>query len=156
MPLKCTLDTHSQAGDSVNICALLQVTPRMIEVILEPWPNAVGMRDESGNTCMHHLCSNRAVTCKLIKVLLDYMTKLAESKVATGVKVSFFYFISLTTCPTVDDLPYRRHLDASLPPLFRSYCTQLCCMTLSLPPSLPLSFSFLTSLSHPFPITLLP
>jgi hypothetical protein len=85
----------------------------MIEVILEPWPNAVGMRDESGNTCMHHLCSNRAVTCKLIKVLLDSMTKLAESKVATGVKVSFFYFISSTTCPTVGiSMPLCLHYSA--------------------------------------------
>ena len=93
LPVFCIKDEQSRIPLHL-LCLNDQVTPKLLEVILEPWPKSLNVKDASGNTCMHLLCSNRAVTSNLLKTLLASMTRLAESNVATGIKVPLFHTIS--------------------------------------------------------------
>jgi hypothetical protein len=123
LPVFCIKDEQSRIPLHL-LCLNDQVTPKLLEVILEPWPKSVNVRDASGNTCMHLLCSNRAVTSNLLKTLLASMTRLAESNVATGIKVPLFHTISSLrlALPSVYCflpillIPFHSDFTASLPP----------------------------------------
>ena len=152
LPVFCIKDEQSRIPLHL-LCLNDQVTPKLLEVILEPWPKSLNVKDASGNTCMHLLCSNRAVTSNLLKTLLASMTRLAESNVATGIKVPLFHTISsLRLAPPsaycflpVLLIPFHSDFTASLPPNLPDFDSRIVSLPLSLlPPLCPVNlFPFL-------------
>jgi hypothetical protein len=85
LPVFRTMDNYARIPLH-TLCLNEQVTPEMLETIIKPWPTSVTITDANGCSCMHHLCSNRAVTCSLIKVLLDAMSTLADERASSHQK----------------------------------------------------------------------
>ncbi len=68
------------------LCMNEKVDAKLLETILEPWPNSISSVDHNGCSCMHYLCSNRAVTGILLKGMLDIMSQFAAKRKASGLK----------------------------------------------------------------------
>ena len=109
MPCFRCMDDRSRLPLHV-LCLNEQVTPRMLQTIIEPWPASVEKLDVNLCSCLHLLCTNRAVTCSLVQTVLDAMAAHVAAKTATHAKE--FRGFSILSCVRVwndlGELPLHR------------------------------------------------